>query len=65
MFEPRCIAARAAAEFMARQLGEEVGATVRYRIRLEAKVLAATRVDVVTEGISHAAGPQATRNGGK
>ncbi|GMV29830.1 MAG: ATP-dependent helicase HrpB [Rhodanobacteraceae bacterium] len=51
LLEPRRIAARAAAEFMARQLGEEVGGTVGYRIRFEAKVSAATRIEVVTEGI--------------
>lgn len=51
LLEPRRIAARAAAEFMARQLGQEVGATVGYRIRFEAKVSAATRIEVVTEGI--------------
>jgi ATP-dependent helicase HrpB len=51
MLEPRRIAARAAAGFMARQRGEEVGATVGYRIRFEAKVSAATRIEVVTEGI--------------
>ncbi|WP_199098537.1 ATP-dependent helicase HrpB [Dyella sp. ASV21] len=51
MLEPRRIAARAAAQFMARQRGEEVGQTVGYRIRFEAKVSAATRIEVVTEGI--------------
>jgi ATP-dependent helicase HrpB len=51
MLEPRRIAARAAAQFMARQLGEEAGQTVGYRIRFEAKVGAATRIEVVTEGI--------------
>ncbi|MBN8886083.1 MAG: ATP-dependent helicase HrpB [Rudaea sp.] len=51
MLEPRRIAARAAAEFMAAQLGESVGDTVGYRIRFEAKVSARTRVEVVTEGI--------------
>ncbi|MEN6538147.1 MAG: ATP-dependent helicase HrpB, partial [Mizugakiibacter sp.] len=51
MLEPRRLAARAAAEFMARQLGEEVGQTVGYRIRFEARVSAATRIEVVTEGI--------------
>lgn len=51
LLEPRRIAARAAAEFMARQLGEEVGQTVGYRIRFEARVSAATRIEVVTEGI--------------
>ncbi len=51
MLEPRRIAARAAAQFMAQQLGEEVGQTVGYRIRFEARVSAATRIEVVTEGI--------------
>ncbi len=51
VLEPRRIAARAAAEFMAAQLGESVGETVGYRIRFEAKVCARTRVEVVTEGI--------------
>jgi ATP-dependent helicase HrpB len=51
MLEPRRVAARAAAGFMARQLGEEVGETVGYRIRFEHKVSARTRIEVVTEGI--------------
>jgi len=51
MLEPRRIAARAAAGFMAESLGEAVGATVGYRIRFESKVSAATRIEVVTEGI--------------
>ncbi len=51
MLEPRRIAARAAAEFMAAQRGEDVGATIGYRIRLESRVSAATRIEVVTEGI--------------
>lgn len=51
MLEPRRLAARAAAERMAETLGEAVGATVGYRIRGEAKVSRATRIEVVTEGI--------------
>ncbi|MEY4982030.1 MAG: ATP-dependent helicase HrpB [Pseudomonadota bacterium] len=51
MLEPRRLAARAAAERMAESLGEAVGATVGYRIRGEAKVSRATKVEVVTEGI--------------
>ena len=51
MLEPRRIAARAAAQFMAAQHGEEVGQTVGYRIRFESKVSGATRIEVVTEGI--------------
>jgi ATP-dependent helicase HrpB len=51
MLEPRRVAARAAAMFMARQRGEDVGATVGYRIRFENRVSAGTRIEVVTEGI--------------
>jgi ATP-dependent helicase HrpB len=51
MLEPRRIAARAAASFMAVQLGEEVGGTVGYRIRFESRVGPRTRIEVVTEGI--------------
>ena len=51
MLEPRRVAARAAAQFMAKQRGEEAGGTIGYRIRFENKVSAATRIEVVTEGI--------------
>ncbi|MGB5559965.1 MAG: ATP-dependent helicase HrpB, partial [Paracoccaceae bacterium] len=51
MLEPRRLAARAAAERMAESLGERVGETVGYRIRGEAKVSKATKIEVVTEGI--------------
>ena len=51
MLEPRRVAARAAAGFMARQLGESVGDSVGYRIRFENKISARTRIEVVTEGI--------------
>ena len=51
MLEPRRIATRAAAEFMAAQRGESVGETIGYRIRFENKISAATRIEVVTEGI--------------
>jgi ATP-dependent helicase HrpB len=51
MLEPRRVAARAAAGFMARQLGEATGDTVGYRIRFENRVSARTRIEVVTEGI--------------
>lgn len=51
LLEPRRLAARAAAERMAFQLGEEVGETVGYRIRLDTKVGPNTRIEVVTEGI--------------
>ncbi len=51
MLEPRRLAARAAAERMATLLGEPVGRTVGYRVRLENKVSEQTRIEVVTEGI--------------
>lgn len=51
LLEPRRVAARAAAERMAATLGEPVGRTVGYRMRGESQVSAATRIEVVTEGI--------------
>ena len=51
VLEPRRVAARAAAGFMAAQLGEAVGETAGYRIRFENKVSTRTRIEVVTEGI--------------
>lgn len=51
MLEPRRIAARAAAEFMAAARAERVGASIGYRIRHESKVSAVTRIEVITEGI--------------
>ncbi|MEJ5208594.1 ATP-dependent helicase HrpB [Denitratimonas sp. CY0512] len=51
MLEPRRVAARAAAGFMARSLGEDVAQTVGYRIRFENRTSASTRIEVVTEGI--------------
>ncbi len=51
MLEPRRIAARAAAGHMASLLGEKVGDTVGYRIRMDRKIGPATQIEVVTEGI--------------
>lgn len=51
MLEPRRIAARSVAERLAEQLNEPVGMTIGYRMRSESKVSAATRLEVVTEGI--------------
>ncbi|WP_082318006.1 ATP-dependent helicase HrpB [Hymenobacter sp. DG25A] len=48
---PRRLAARAAATRMAQLLGEPVGQTVGYRMRLESKISARTRIEVVTEVI--------------
>jgi len=51
MLEPRRLAARAAAHYMASQLGESVGGTVGYRVRGETRVSGRTRIEVVTEGV--------------
>ncbi|HEX6912222.1 MAG TPA: DEAD/DEAH box helicase, partial [Longimicrobium sp.] len=51
MLEPRRQAARAAAAHMARLLGEDVGRTVGYRVRMETRVGPSTRIEVVTEGV--------------
>jgi ATP-dependent helicase HrpB len=51
MLEPRRLAARAAAERMAKTLGQKAGETVGYRVRLQTKVSAKTRIEVVTEGV--------------
>ena len=51
MLEPRRLAARSIAEFLAAQLDERVGQTVGYQVRNERKVSAATQLEIVTEGI--------------
>ncbi len=51
MLEPRRLAVRAAAARMASLLGERVGETVGYRIRLDSRVGPETRIEIVTEAI--------------
>jgi ATP-dependent helicase HrpB len=51
VLEPRQLAARAAAARLAQLLGEPVGRTVGYRVRLDSQVSAETRIEVITEGI--------------
>lgn len=51
MLEPRRLAAKSIAGRMAQMLGEPVGETVGYRIRLETRIGKNTRLEVVTEGI--------------
>jgi ATP-dependent helicase HrpB len=51
MLEPRRIATRAAAEWIAHLIGERVGATIGYRMRGESRVGRDTRIEIVTEGI--------------
>src|SRR5205085_4823473 len=47
----RRLAARAAAEFMAGQLGEKPGETIGYATRLDSRVGKATRVVAMTHGV--------------
>ena len=51
VLEPRRLAARAAAQRMSDTLGEPVGETVGFRVRMQSKVSARTRIEVVTEGV--------------
>lgn len=51
MLEPRRLAARSAATYMASCLGEQVGETIGYRMRNDTKVGKNTRIIVVTEGV--------------
>lgn len=51
MLEPRRIAARMAAERMASSLGEKLGQTVGLTTRTDRKVSAATRIEVITDGL--------------
>ncbi|WP_268247352.1 ATP-dependent helicase HrpB [Alishewanella tabrizica] len=51
MLEPRRLAAKAIAAYLAEQLGETIGQTVGYQIRQERQDSANTRLLIVTEGI--------------
>jgi ATP-dependent helicase HrpB len=51
VLEPRRLAARAAAERMAKTLSERVGDTVGLRVRFGSKISRRTRVEIITEGI--------------
>jgi ATP-dependent helicase HrpB len=51
MLEPRRLAARAAAARMASLRNEPVGQTAGYRTRLDTRVSARSRIEVVTEGV--------------
>ncbi len=51
MLEPRRLAARSCAAYIARKLGEPLGETVGYQVRLERKVSSRTRLEIVTEGL--------------
>src|SRR5690606_17588018 len=51
LLEPRRVAARVAAGFMAAQYNESLGETVGYRVRGESRVGRNTRLEIVTQGI--------------
>ena len=51
MLEPRRLAARSCAAYMARRMGERPGETVGYQVRLERAVSERTRLEIVTEGL--------------
>ena len=51
MLEPRRLAAKSIAAYLAAQLGEAVGETVGYQIRQEQKHCSKTRLLIVTEGV--------------
>jgi ATP-dependent helicase HrpB len=51
MLEPRRLAARAVARYMAGQLGEKTGQTVGFATRFEREVGPDTRIEIITEGI--------------
>jgi len=51
MLEPRRLAARSAARYMATALGEPVGESIGYRIKQDTRVGPNTRVEVITEGV--------------
>jgi ATP-dependent helicase HrpB len=51
MLEPRRLAARNIASFLARQLGEPVGERIGLRVRGESRTSARTRLEIVTEGV--------------
>lgn len=51
MLEPRRLAARSCAQFIAGRLGCRVGGTVGYQVRLERKIGPDTRLEILTEGL--------------
>lgn len=51
VLEPRRIAARGAAEYMAREIGDKLGGLIGLKARLASRISKATRIEVVTEGV--------------
>lgn len=51
MLEPRRLAARGAAAYISARIGDSVGGRIGYAVRLERKISARTRLEIVTEGL--------------
>ena len=51
MLEPRRLAARSSASYIASKLGTPVGGLVGYQVRLERKISSSTRLEILTEGL--------------
>ncbi|MCU4674371.1 ATP-dependent helicase HrpB [Catenovulum sp. 2E275] len=51
MLEPRRMAAKSIATYLAKQLNETVGQSIGYQIRNESKISKQTRLEIVTEGV--------------
>ncbi|MBU3953094.1 MAG: DEAD/DEAH box helicase, partial [Proteobacteria bacterium] len=51
LLEPRRLAAKTCAARMSEMLGEPLGQTIGYQIRMERCITPATRIEVITEGI--------------
>ncbi|MDV7104442.1 ATP-dependent helicase HrpB [Vibrio sp. TH_r3] len=51
MLEPRRLAAKNIAHYLAKQLGEKVGECVGFRVRGETKTSSQTKLEIVTEGV--------------
>ncbi|QOL26709.1 ATP-dependent helicase HrpB [Thalassotalea sp. LPB0316] len=51
LLQPRRVAAKNIALYLAKQLGEPVGQRIGYRLRNDTKVSSATELEVITEGV--------------
>ena len=51
LMQPRRVVVRNLADYLVRQLNENVGETVGYRIKGESKTSSATRLEIITEGV--------------
>ena len=51
LMQPRRVVVRNLADHLAKQLNENVGETVGYRIKGESKTSSATRLEIITEGV--------------